>query len=54
MNIVVRKNIGAKLKNPASEIGYYSYINHSDSPCSSKQNPLLPFKRKGSRGFRIS
>ena len=27
MNIVTRNNIGSKLKNPASEIGYYSYTN---------------------------
>ncbi len=27
MNIVVRKNISSKLKNSASEIGYYSYTN---------------------------
>jgi len=27
MNIVARKNISSKLKNSASEIGYYSYTN---------------------------
>jgi len=27
MNIVVRINFGGKLKNSASEIGYYSYTN---------------------------
>ena len=27
MNIVVRNNISSKLKNPTSEIGYYSYTN---------------------------
>ncbi len=27
MNIVARKNISSKMKNPASEIGYYSYTN---------------------------
>jgi len=27
MNIVVRNNISSKLKNSASEIGYYSYTN---------------------------
>ena len=27
MNTVVRKNISSKLKNSASEIGYYSYTN---------------------------
>ncbi len=27
MNILVRKNISSKLKNYASEIGYYSYTN---------------------------
>ena len=27
MNIVARNNISSKLKNSASEIGYYSYTN---------------------------
>jgi len=27
MNIVARNNISSKLKNPTSEIGYYSYTN---------------------------
>jgi hypothetical protein len=27
MNIVARKNVSDKLKNSASEIGYYSYTN---------------------------
>ena len=27
MNIVARKKLNSKLKNSASEVGYYSYIN---------------------------
>ena len=31
MNIIVRNNISSKLKNSASEIGYYSYTNRWQS-----------------------